>query len=148
MEIRDKIVYYLLIIFTIVVVVFGLTNEFSDKKSNKNNKLFSIKEVILFASNSKYTYNLSELESGENQDILFITDSDGSGRTEYGLAISDKLNNDNSIRAIVLTKNKHLIFIDDHIFDNGFYKFNLSLYNDDIDFINIIASNNPIYLLK
>jgi len=148
MEIKDKIVYYILIIFTIVVVVLGLTNEFNDKKLNNDIKLFSIKDVNLFASNSKYIYDIDKLESGENQDILFITDSDGSGKSEYGIAISEKLNNDNSIRAIVLTKNKHLIFIDDHIFDNGFYKFNLSLYNDDIDFINIIASNKPIYLLK
>lgn len=148
MERKDKIFYYIAIIFTIIVVLLGLNKEFMEMESGKDLKLFSINDLTNFAENSKYTYTLNELESEVNKDILFITDSDGSNKTEYGLAISENLSNDKSIRAIVITKNKHVIFIDNYIFDNGFYKFNLSLYNDDIDIINIVISNKPIYLLK
>jgi len=148
MERKNKIFYYIAIIFTIIVVLLGLNKEFMEMESSKDLKLFSINDLTNFAENSKYTYTLKDLESGVNKDILFITDSDGSNKTEYGLAISENLSNDKSIRAIVLTKNQHIIFIDNYIFDNGFYKFNLTLYNDDIDIINIVISDKPIYLLK
>jgi len=148
MERKNKIFYYVAIIFTIIVVLLGLNKEFMEMESGKDLKLFSINDLTNFAEKSKYTYNLIDLESGVNKDILFITDSDGSNKTEYGLAITENLSNDKSIRAIVLTKNQHIIFIDNYIFDNGFYKFNLTLYNDDIDIINIVISDKPIYLLK
>lgn len=143
----DKKIIFILLLLSFLVAFLGLikVNNNNTNTAFNNFELLSYNKIDKLVNESVIKYNFNELEGAESDEIMIINESDGSGKSELGISIKKDISTNSTVRIIALSKNKSLIFIDDYIIDNNYYRFNISTYYDNVIKFMVLVDNKVKY---